>query len=66
MIDLLKRNIGFACGTLLASTATLQCCVLLAASGIMFWRARSLPCPVDPVGAVRFCALAGHGEFPIC
>jgi hypothetical protein len=28
--------------------------VLLAASGFMIWRARSLPCPVDPVAA-RSC-----------
>jgi hypothetical protein len=94
MIDPLRRNVGFAFGTLLASTATLLCCVLpavlvslgagavlvglvasfpqlvwlsehkvgvflvagglLAASGVMIWRARSLPCPVDPVAA-RAC-----------
>lgn len=94
MIDPLRRNVGFAFGTLLASTATLVCCVLpavlvslgagatlvgllssfpqlvwlsahkagvfavagivLAASGVMIWRARSLPCPVDPVAA-RSC-----------
>ncbi|HEU5137016.1 MAG TPA: hypothetical protein VFU13_17845 [Steroidobacteraceae bacterium] len=28
MIDPLRRNVGFAVGTLLASTATLVCCVL--------------------------------------
>jgi hypothetical protein len=28
--------------------------LLLAASGVMIWRARSLPCPVDPVAA-RSC-----------
>jgi hypothetical protein len=94
VIDPLRRNVGFALGTLLASTATLVCCVLpavlvslgagavlvglvssfpqlvwlsehkvgvfavagvlLAASGLMIWRARSLPCPVDPVAA-RSC-----------
>jgi hypothetical protein len=94
MIDPLRRNVGFAFGTLLASTATLVCCVLpavlvslgagavlvglvasfpqlvwlsqnkgavfsvagvlLAASGFMIWRARSLPCPVDPAAA-RAC-----------
>jgi len=94
VIDPLRRNVGFAFGTLLASTATLVCCVLpavlvslgagavlvglvsaipqlvwlsehkaavflfagvlLAASGVMIWRARSLPCPADPVAA-RTC-----------
>ncbi len=94
MIDPLRRNVGVAFGTLLASTATLVCCVLpavlvslgagavlvglvsafpqlvwlsehkvgvfavagtlLAVSGVMIWRARSLPCPVDP-GAARSC-----------
>jgi hypothetical protein len=94
VIDPLRRNVGFAFGALLASSATLVCCVLpavlvslgagavlvglvssfpqlvwlsehkvgvfvvagalLAASGIMIWRARSLPCPVDPVAA-RTC-----------
>ena len=94
MIDPLQRNVGFAFGTLLASTATLVCCVLpavlvslgagavlvglvssfpqlvwlsehkvgvfavagalLAVSGVMIWRARALPCPVDP-GAARSC-----------
>ena len=88
------RNVGVAFGTLLASTATLLCCVLpavlvslgagavlvglvanfpqlvwlsehkvavfgvagalLALSGVMIWRARRLPCPVDPVAA-RSC-----------
>jgi hypothetical protein len=28
--------------------------VLLAASGVMIWRARRLPCPIDPVAA-RSC-----------
>ena len=94
MIDPLQRNVGIAFGTLLASTATLVCCVLpavlvslgagavlvglvssfpqlvwlsehkigvfavagalLAVSGVMIWRARSLPCPVEP-GASRAC-----------
>jgi hypothetical protein len=94
MIDPLRRNVGFAFGTLLASTATLLCCVLpavlvsvgagavlvglvssfpqlvwlsehkvglflvagilLAASGVMIWRARLLPCPVEPAAA-RAC-----------
>jgi len=89
-----KRNVGLAMGTLLASSATLVCCVLpavlvslgagaalvglvstfpqlvwlsehkawvfggaallLAASGVMLWRARSLPCPID-AGAARAC-----------
>jgi hypothetical protein len=95
MIDPLQRNVGLAFGTLLASTATLVCCVLpavlvslgagavlvglvstfpqlvwlsehkagvfavagalLAASGVLIWRARSLPCPVEPAAA-RSCA----------
>jgi hypothetical protein len=94
VIDPLQRNVGVAFGTLLASTATLVCCVLpavlvslgagavlvglvstfpqlvwlsehkvgvfavagilLALSGVLIWRARSLPCPVDPVAA-RSC-----------
>jgi hypothetical protein len=89
------RNAGVAVGTLLASSATLVCCVLpavmvslgagatlaslvsavpqlvllsqekawvfggaallLAASGWMLWRSRSLPCPADP-RAARACA----------
>ena len=89
------RNAGVAFGTLLASSATLVCCVLpavmvslgagaslaslvsaapqlvwlsqekpwvfgiagllLAASGWMLWRGRSLPCPADP-RAARVCA----------
>jgi hypothetical protein len=93
-MDPLRRNVGFAFGTLFASTATLLCCVLpavlvslgagtvlvglvssfpqlvwlserkvgvfatagalLVASGIMIWRARSFPCPVDPMAA-RSC-----------
>jgi hypothetical protein len=95
VIDPLKRNVGFAFGTLLAGTTTLVCCVLpavlvslgagavlaglvssfpqlvwlsehkagvfaiagvlLAASGVMIWRARSLPCPADPAAA-RTCS----------
>ncbi|UHQ19863.1 hypothetical protein LVB87_01470 [Lysobacter sp. KIS68-7] len=87
----LKRNVGVAALTLLASTGTLVCCVLpavmvalgagaalaglvtavpqliwlsehkalvfgvaagmLALSGVMLWRARSLPCPADPKAA---------------
>jgi hypothetical protein len=94
VIDPLRRNVGIAFGTLLASTATLLCCVLpavlvslgagavlvglvssfpqlvwlsehkagvfalagalLAVSGVMIWRARLLPCPVEPVAA-RSC-----------
>ncbi len=94
MIEPLQRNVGIAFGTLLASTATLVCCVLpavlvslgagavlvgmvsafpqlvwlsehkalvfavagalLAAGGVMIWRARSLPCPVEP-RAARSC-----------
>ncbi len=93
-MDSLRRNVGLAFGTLLATSATLLCCVLpavlvsmgagavlvglvanfpqlvwlsehkvgvffvagvlLAASGVMIWRARSLPCPVDP-DAARAC-----------
>lgn len=89
------RNAGVAVGTLLASSATLVCCVLpavmvslgagatlaslvsaapqlvwlsqekiwvfgiagllLASSGWMLWRGRSLPCPTDPRSA-RACA----------
>jgi hypothetical protein len=88
------RNAGVAAGTLLASSATLLCCVLpavmvslgagatlaslvsavpqlvwlsqekawvfgvaallLAGSGVLLWRARSLPCPADP-RAARAC-----------
>jgi len=88
------RNVGVAVGSLLASSATLVCCVLpavfvslgagaavvglvsavpqlvwlsqhkvgvfstaailLAASGLLIWNARRLPCPVDPVAA-RSC-----------
>ena len=88
----LKRNVGVAALTLLASTGTLVCCVLpavmvalgagaalaglvtavpqliwlsehkalvfglaagmLALSGALLWRARSLPCPTDPDAAV--------------
>jgi hypothetical protein len=91
-----SRNLGVAFGTLLASSATLLCCVLpavmvslgagaalvglvstfpqlvwlsehklllfatagvlLAAGGVMIWRARRLPCPVDPVAA-RSCTI---------
>jgi len=89
-----SRNVGVAFGTLLASSATLLCCVLpavmvslgagaalvglvsafpqlvwlsehklllfvtagvlLAGCGAMLWRARRLPCPIDPVAA-RSC-----------
>lgn len=94
MIDPLRRNVGFAIGALLASSATLVCCVLpavlvslgagavlvglvssfpqlvwlsehkvgvflsagllLAASGVLIWGARRLPCPVE-VMAARAC-----------
>lgn len=94
MSDPHARNAGFAGGALLASSATLVCCVLpavlvslgagaavvglitafpqliwlsehkalvfgvaatlLLASGVLLWRARTLPCPVDPVAA-RSC-----------
>ncbi len=94
-MDAHARNVGVAFGTLLASSATLLCCVLpavlvslgagatlvslvatfpqlvwlserkdlvfsiaallLLIAGILFWRARSLPCPVDPAVA-RACA----------
>ena len=93
-IDPHARNVGVAFGTLLASSATLVCCVLpavmvsigagaalvglvsavpqlvwlsehklplfiiagvlLAGSGVLLWRARRLPCPVDPLAA-RSC-----------
>ncbi len=93
-MDAHARNTGLAFGSLLASGATLLCCVLpavlvslgagatlvslvsavpqlvwlseqklfvfavagglLLASGLMIWRARRLPCPVDPVAA-RTC-----------
>jgi len=88
------RNTGLAAGTLLASSATLLCCVLpavlvslgagatlvslvsavpqlvwlseqkiavfgiagllLLISGVLIWRARTLPCPIDPAAA-RAC-----------
>jgi hypothetical protein len=88
------RNVGIALGSLLASSATLVCCVLpallvslgagaavvslvsafpqlvwlsehkplvfgvaasaLIVSGIVLWRARSMPCPTDPLEA-RAC-----------
>lgn len=91
----LRRNLGVAFLTLLASGGTLVCCVLpavmvalgagaalaglvsavpqlvwlsehkaavfglafamLALSGLLLWRARGLPCPVDPALA-RACA----------
>jgi hypothetical protein len=94
VIDPLRRNAGIAFGSLLASTATLVCCVLpavlvslgagavlvglvsafpqlvwlsehkagvfavagilLAVSGVMVWRGRRLPCPVEPAAA-RSC-----------
>jgi hypothetical protein len=93
-MDAHARNTGMAFGSLLASSATLLCCVLpavlvslgagatlvslisavpqlvwlseqklwvfgvagvlLAASGLMIWRARRLPCPVD-LTAARTC-----------
>jgi hypothetical protein len=93
-MDAHARNTGMAFGSLLASGATLLCCVLpavlvslgagatlvslvsavpqlvwlseqkllvfavagalLLASGLMMWRARRLPCPVDP-DAARTC-----------
>lgn len=93
-MDSHARNTGLAFGTLLASGATLLCCVLpavlvslgagatlvslvsavpqlvwlseqkiavfgiagalLLISGVMIWRARTLPCPIDPVAA-RAC-----------
>ena len=93
-MDAHARNTGMAFGSLLASSATLLCCVLpavlvslgagatlvslvsavpqlvwlseqklivfavagalLLASGLMIWRARRLPCPVDPAAA-RTC-----------
>jgi hypothetical protein len=95
MMDAHARNTGLAFGSLLASSATLLCCVLpavlvslgagatlvsliaavpqlvwlseqkllvfavagalLLASGLTIWRARRLPCPVDPAAA-RACA----------
>jgi len=88
----LRRNLGVATLTLLASSGTLVCCVLpavmvslgagaalaglvsavpqlvwlsehkalvfgsamamLALSGVLLWRARSLPCPVSPTAAL--------------
>ena len=96
------RNAGVAFGTLLASSATLVCCVLpavmvslgagaslislttavpqlvwlsaekgwvfgiaallLAASGWMLWRARSLPCPADPRAAAACATLRRVGS----
>ena len=93
-MDAHARNTGMAFGSLLASGATLLCCVLpavlvslgagatlvslvsavpqlvwlseqkllvftvagalLLASGVMIWRARRLPCPVEPAAA-RTC-----------
>jgi hypothetical protein len=94
MIDPHARNVGVAVGALLASSATLVCCVLpavlvslgagavvvglvsafpqlvwlsehkaavfgtaivlLVASGVLLWHARSLPCPAEP-RAARMC-----------
>lgn len=94
MKRLMQRNIGVAGAALLASSATLLCCVLPAAlvalgagaaligliaavpqlvwlsehkalvfgiagtllflSGVLLWRARTLPCPTDP-DAARAC-----------
>jgi hypothetical protein len=93
-MDPLRRNVGVAFGSLLASSATLLCCVLpavlvsvgagaalvglisafpqlvwlsehkagvfllaallLAGSGVLLWKARRLPCPVEPEAA-RAC-----------
>jgi hypothetical protein len=93
-MDTHSRNVGVAFGALVASSATLVCCVLpavmvalgagaalaglvsavpqlvwlsehkllvfaaagvlLAAGGALLWRARRLPCPVDP-RAARSC-----------
>ena len=95
------RNVGVAFGTLLASSATLLCCVLpavlvalgagatmvslvtavpqlvwlsehkglvfgaagvlLLISGILIWRARRLPCPLDPAAA-RACTRLRRGS----
>lgn len=95
MSDPLRRNVGVATLTLVASSGTLICCVLpavmvtlgagaalaglvtavpqliwlsehkaavfgfsfamLTLSGVLLWRARSLPCPPDPALAVA-CA----------
>jgi len=105
MIDPLRRNVGVALGTLIASSATLLCCVLpavlvsigagaalvglvstfpqlvwlsehkgwvfgiaaalLLASGALLWRARSLPCPVDPAAAQACMRLRriSHGLY---
>jgi hypothetical protein len=94
-MDAHARNTGLAFGSLLASSATLLCCVLpavlvslgagatlvslitavpqlvwlseqkglvfaiagalLLISGLLIWRARRLPCPMDPAAA-RTCA----------
>ncbi len=106
-----SRNVGVACGTLLASSATLVCCVLPAVlvsigagtvlvglvsavpqliwlsehkgivfgtvaavitiSGVVLWRARTLPCPTDPVLArscmrLRSVSLRLYGASVIC
>ena len=101
------RNAGLAFGTLLASSATLVCCVLPAAlvslgagavvvglvsavpqlvwlsehralvfgiaavllllSGVVLWRARTLPCPTDPALA-RSCTRlrrVSHGLYGV-
>jgi uncharacterized iron-regulated membrane protein len=52
----LSRNAGLAAGALLASSATLLCCVLPAVcvSGVALWHGRSLPCPTEP-DAARQC-----------
>jgi hypothetical protein len=100
-VDAHVRNVGVAFGTLLASGATLLCCVLpallvalgagatmvslvtavpqlvwlserkglvfgaagllLLVSGILIWRARRLPCPVDPAAA-RACTRLRRGS----
>lgn len=100
-MDAHARNVGVAFGTLLASGATLVCCVLpallvalgagatmvslvtavpqlvwlserkglvfgaagvlLLVSGILIWRGRRLPCPVDPAAA-RACTRVRRGS----
>src|SRR5688572_6485346 len=107
MTDPHRRNVGLACGALLASSTTLVCCVLpavlvslgagaavvglvaafpqliwlsehkplvfgiaavfLAASGFLLWRARTVPCPTDPILA-RSCThlrRLSHGLYAV-
>ena len=101
-MDAHARNVGVAFGALLASGATLVCCVLpaifvalgagaalvglvsafpqmvwlsehkvlvfslagllLLGSGVLIWRARSLPCPADPRSA-RACRVLRRASF---